>query len=219
MGRVKNSPEERHAIMAAYIDAAADMIREDGIESVSIRKVSARAGFSSATLYLYFSGLDELVSLASVSYLRAYVAELSKKEDRMSTPQDAYNLTWEVFCMHTFAHPAIFRHLFFETHGNDLSEIVKSYYSVFPRELDQVSGTMLSMLMSGDLHARNARVLKPYAEQLGLSDEEADLANDMTVSFYHGLLMDACDENMTSSKVKKFTERLLNGSHFILRDK
>lgn len=218
MGRLKNSPEERNAIMASYINAATEMIDEGGIESVSIRKVSARAGFSSATMYLYFEGLDELIALASIGYLRDYVGELSKYEMEAESPRDTYYRTWEVFAKHTFTRPSIFMHLFFELHSKPLGDIVKEYYSIFPHELDQVSGTMLSMLMAGDMSVRNMRILAPYAESLNMDEKATELANEITVSYYHALLSSAYAKEMTPAEVDNLVAHFVEGAHFILKD-
>ena len=65
MGRTKYSNEERRTIVATFIQAAQNIIDTDGLESVSIRRVSSEAGYSSATLYLYFSDASELTLMES----------------------------------------------------------------------------------------------------------------------------------------------------------
>lgn len=44
-------------------ETAAEMIREGGVESVSVRKVAEKAGYSLGTLYNHFSNLDDLLWL------------------------------------------------------------------------------------------------------------------------------------------------------------
>lgn len=216
MGRVKNTPEERNAITAAFIDAATEMVAEDGIDSISIRKVSAKAGYSSATMYLYFDGLDELATLASIGYLREYVSELSKKLEKTSGAEQVYLQIWETFGKYSFSNAPVFDHLFFGRHTKPLDEIVKGYYSIFPHELDKVNGATLSMLMAGDLRTRNMRTLKPYAAELGLSDEKTTLVNDLVISYFHTLLGDACEQKMTAKKVKEYTARMIEANSFLL---
>lgn len=37
-----------------FVDATAEIIEEEGVENVTIRKVADRAGYNSATIYNYF---------------------------------------------------------------------------------------------------------------------------------------------------------------------
>ncbi len=43
-----------------YIIKANELIKRDGIENISIRKIARELGCSSASLYRYFANLDEL---------------------------------------------------------------------------------------------------------------------------------------------------------------
>lgn len=196
MGRTKYTAEERKAIIADFIEAAAEIIDEEGIDSVSIRKVSARAGFSSATLYLYFQDLDELCALASIGYLEEYCHSLVESERPGEDPVQTYLRTWEQFCRAAFRRPEVFRHLFFDRHTASLDEIAKRYYSIYPDQLDRISGPVLSMVLTGDLYARNLKVLMPCAADLGIDGARVYLVNDVTVSYFHTCLDRICDDDL-----------------------
>ena len=45
----------RQQTMGYFINAALEIIEEEGIDSLSIRKTAEKAGYNSATLYHYFS--------------------------------------------------------------------------------------------------------------------------------------------------------------------
>ncbi len=49
--------------MTYFIDATNEIIENEGIESVTIRKVANLAGYNSATIYNYFENLDHLIFL------------------------------------------------------------------------------------------------------------------------------------------------------------
>lgn len=53
---------QKKRMMHYFIDAAVQIIDEEGIDGVSIRKVADIAGYNSATLYNYFDDLPHLVS-------------------------------------------------------------------------------------------------------------------------------------------------------------
>ena len=70
-----NREEKRKRIMSYFINATIELMEEEGIENLSIRKVADRAGYNSATLYHYFSNLDELELFASIKCLDEYMKE------------------------------------------------------------------------------------------------------------------------------------------------
>lgn len=77
---------QRKRTMTFFIDAAREIIEDEGIKGITIRKVADKAGFNSATLYNYFENLDHLVFLAAMRYIKDYVHALPKyiKEARNS---------------------------------------------------------------------------------------------------------------------------------------
>ena len=74
MGRMKYTEEERSRIMISFIQATRKIIDTEGIDQVSIRKIANQTGMNSATMYLYFSNADVLITIASMSYLEKHEA-------------------------------------------------------------------------------------------------------------------------------------------------
>ena len=136
MGRTKYTPETRNAVMASFVTAMKGIIDELGVEGASIRRVSMATGYSSATLYLYFEDMNELVTMSLVSYLSDYVSDVVKSTPENEPPQEAYRRTWLMFCKHAFSHPAMFLNLFYGPQANKLDLIAKKYYELFPQELE-----------------------------------------------------------------------------------
>lgn len=216
MSRAKYSPEKQRAIMATFIEAAKEIINEKGIDSVSIRNVASRAGYSSATMYLYFDDISQLIALASIGYLRDYTAEISVGMNEIEDSKEQYLYTWEAFCHHSLKKAPIFMRLFFSGKKNFLDDIVKKYYSIFPHELDNISSQALSMLMAGDLYSRNYNILKVYAKDAGFSDHKTQIINDMTVCYYRSYLEKACEENPDEEKINEMTAQFLEGISYLL---
>ena len=79
-----NRQEKRKRIMSYFINATIELMEKEGIENLTIRKVAEQAKYNSATLYHYFSNLDELELFASVKCLDEYMQE-TLIQDRKST--------------------------------------------------------------------------------------------------------------------------------------
>lgn len=219
MGRTKYSPEARDAIMASFVTVTKDIIETHGLKAVSIRRISSKIGYSSATLYLYFEDIDELVTMSLISYLNAYVHDIiDSTPDGDESSEDMYRRTWKLFCEHAFSNPLVFTELYFGSKRDTLSDIAKKYYELFPNELEKASGIMLDMLSQGNLFERNRVVIASLANKIGLSDHELDIANDLTISYFHHFLDIAAAEHPDKERRGELTDQFLEGAFFVLRD-
>ncbi len=219
MGRTKYSPEARDAIMASFVSVTKDIIETHGLDAISIRRISSKIGYSSATLYLYFEDVNELVTMSLISYLNAYVQDIIETTpDGYETPEDTYRRTWKLFCEHAFSNPQVFTELYFGSKRDNLGEIANKYYELFPDELENATGVMLDMLKQGNLFERNRVVIASLASKIGLDDHELDIANDLTISYFHHFLDIASAEHPDRQRRDELTEQFLEGAFFVLHD-
>lgn len=216
MGRTRYSNEERRTIVATFIQAAQNIIDTDDLENVSIRRVSSEAGYSSATLYLYFSDVSELTLMACVTYLEQYAHELGPIIEKTTDHHEAYVREWEVFCRHAFKKPQVFYHLFFSEHASSLDDIVKEYYSIYPMMLESATGSTCSLLLMGDLRSRALKALAPYGADLDMGGDEMRLIVDLTVCYLRQLLETACDRPVTAESVNQNTAAFMRAVNFLL---
>ena len=208
MGRTKYTEAERDQIMIAFIKAAREIIDMEGIEKVSIRKIATLTGMNSATLYLYFPNADVLVTMASMSYLEKYCRTLAADMPSMKTPRQALVHTWDVFAQYAFEYPEIFQHLFYTEHTVPLVQIVDDYYHLFPEQLDNIGGAVREMLHAGSLNERGWQVFNPAAEECGMPEEDAIIANDMLVSYFRSLLEERCKNSNGMLQKEKLIKQL-----------
>ena len=217
MGRAKYSPEARNAIMAAFVKATKKVIDEEGIEAASIRRVSTTAGYSSATLYLYFEDMSELVAVSLISYLSEYVRDTIESTPENESPEEQYRRTWVLFCKHAFARPSLFLNLYYGPQSDNLDVIAEKYYELFPGELERATGDMFEMLKRGNLRERNRVILESFAGNLGLTEHETILANDLTIAYFHSFLLDAKEHDYSKKELDKLVDRFMEGAFFVLR--
>lgn len=216
MGRVKYSEVERDKIISTFISAAREIIETEGIDKLSIRRVASFTGYSSATIYLYFPNADALVTLACMSYLEKYCRAIAADMDKMQTNYDAHMHTWEVFARHAFDNPEIFYHLFYTPHTVPLRETVDSYYKLYPHQLDDIQGPVYEMLLGGTLEERCMKVLWPLAQERGISEEDCEMINDISICYFRKLLEscfkvndDGCGKACRLAKLVKCLEFLV----------
>ena len=119
--------------MSYFINATIELMEKEGIENLTIRKVAEQAKYNSATLYHYFSNLDELELFASVKCLDEYMQETLIHKAEGKDFQEWYLGQWRCFCRHSFQRPRIYNFLFFSPEGTqNLNEVFRRYYEIYP---------------------------------------------------------------------------------------
>lgn len=188
MARHPYSPEERRQIFARFIAAANQIMEDKGADGVTIRQVAELAGYKSSTLYHYFTDLDHLIMYASMKYLREYNRRLALYIRELKDPYLRFCSIWEFFCDSAFRHPEAFYRLFFGRYRNDLEEVIRVYYEIFPDELGEMDDVVLDMLHHGSILKRNMSVLKPLVDSGMVPADQADIWNEIIVHCFQVLL-------------------------------
>ena len=191
-GKSESVPGQRYHSMAHFIQVAIQIIQEEGLNALSIRKVAQRAGYNSATLYYYFSNFEELCIFSCMHLVDKYAKELQNYLAQARTPLEKYLKIWECFCIYSFRNPDEFWLLFFKhlEDGEKISQYFKEYYLIFPENWTDEVREYEEILTSGDLYEREylslVKSLGSMADRL--SEEEIYKINEMNILIYRGML-------------------------------
>ncbi len=214
MGRPAMSAETIKNNKISIISAAMDMIRENGIQSVSARSLGTRIGMNSALIYRYFKDIDEVVLFACIHVLQEYTQEMAEASRTFETAEkdvsdlDIYMLSWTLFCKHAFGNPEEYNILFFSKHSIGLSKAISEYYELFPHDRSDEDDIILEgMYRTSNLRNRNLILLIPILESRK-SEQEIILINDLTVSYFFALLVQLINHE-TGVTAESQTSRML----------
>ena len=174
--------------MNYFIEAASQIIEEEGLEAVTIRKVADIAGYNSATLYNYFENLDHLIFFSQLKHLKIYVVHLSDYVRDAKNALEKYFLIWEFFCYHSYQEPLVFHTLFFEKFKQPLRHMMEEYYTLFPEESEGISEDIEPMVMNQDLYKRNMSLLVNCMNEGLLREDHLEGLNEMSLLVYQGML-------------------------------
>lgn len=188
MARTKYSEDQRDKIAIKFIAAAREIIETEGVSAVTVRKVATIVGCNSAKLYFYFEDLDELVTMASMSYLEKYTRTLVSDLDNLDDNCEIFLHTWEVFCFYAFNNPTMFYQIFFVDHTVPLENMISEYYRLFPYQLNQIDQRIHDMLFSGTLLERNRDALQLLVDNKTINIENIELINELMLTYFYGLL-------------------------------
>jgi AcrR family transcriptional regulator len=177
-----------------FIEATEQIIREEGVSGVTIRKVSKLAGYNSATTYNYFDSLEHLITFASLKFMKPYTNALALNVNNEMNSLERYIRVFNIFAHYTFSSPEIFYNLFYGKYGYDLADIIKEYYEIYPEELSGNSGDVLDMLFSGNIFERERHITQRIYLDGFIGKEDADRLVDISICCHEFLLHQMCQE-------------------------
>ena len=96
-----------------FLDAAKEMIINEGVESVSVRKIADVAGYSYATLYNYFQDLNELLWCLKQDMINDLVELLQKKMSDVSLDSDGIKRLFNIYISYYIENPNVFKFFYF----------------------------------------------------------------------------------------------------------
>lgn len=90
MGRRKKEPKSVHRNNITF--AAQMLFMEKGIEASSMDDIAKAAGYSKATLYVYFKNKEEIIGVLVLESMKKLYAYLSAALEQKETTKDRYDL-------------------------------------------------------------------------------------------------------------------------------
>ncbi len=172
---------KRKRIAILFIQCAEQLLREDGINNLSIRKLADTTGYSSATLYSYFEDLDELILYASFKYRREYLKRVAKEISDDMTSLEQYRRIYQIFNEYSFRDPKIYMNMYFGKHSSRIKTVMKEYYHLFPEEFVAPTDLIRTLLLQGSLIDCDKITTRKLAEDGFIRPENADRVAEIMV--------------------------------------
>ncbi|EGT3748507.1 TPA: TetR/AcrR family transcriptional regulator [Clostridioides difficile] len=183
-----NKELQKKRILMYFIEAAQNIMENEGIENITLRNVADMAGYNSSTLYKYFKNLDHLISFASIKYFKDYNLNISRCIENVNDEYKKYIIMWKLFCKHSFDNAQAFYQVFFNLSSDELSYITKQYYDMFPEDLG-IHDSDISLMITGEsIKERNKILLNNLVDTGYIPAKDLDIINDIIISFYQNLL-------------------------------
>lgn len=211
--RLSNRMIQKRRMYQIFIDATIDIIDNEGIDNVTIRKVADKAGYNSATIYNYFKNLDELKFFSVMSYMQKYLETLSYTHEEFKDPISQYKYVWEVFALQAFQYPTYFKIIFFKQIYEDIEPVLKEYYELFPEsipgDVNIQKEVIEDMLRKGDISSRSMVLMKDIIDAGLINEEEGKLVDSMTIRLFKSLLDEVENkEELKEEYLEKFKKYL-----------
>ena len=200
---------QKRRIMGYFIEAATQIIDEEGIEGITTRKVADIAGYNISTMYNYFENLDHLIFFALLKHLKDYLLHLKDYIKDAKNAQERYFLIWELFCSQSFKQPWVYDTLFFRQFSTPYNHMMPEYYSLFPEEMADFGNELHPMLLNPNLSQRNMVLLKNCSMEGFLKEEVLEELNEMTLLIYQSMLQRILNKQVEYTS-EEATSRTIN---------
>ena len=179
---------KKRRVMMYFIEATQELILNEGIENLSIKKIADTAGYNTATIYNYFEDLEELILYSSIDYLKIYLKDLKSEINSNMKAIEMYETIYKVFVHHSFEKPEIFHTLFFGKYSYKPEKIIKKYYEIFPDDITGQTDITKSVLVEGNIHNRDLPVIKQMIKEGSILEEEAPYIMEAIVRIHQSYL-------------------------------
>ena len=147
MGRRKKEPESVHRERIA--SAASTLFMEKSITETSMDDIAKAAGYSKATLYVYFQNKEEIISVLVLKSMKKLYHYISSALEQKKNTKARYELICRGLVQYQEEFPFYFRLALDKINidladGNSLSEDAKTY-----QVGEAINKAMLDFLISG----------------------------------------------------------------------
>ncbi len=200
----------KRRVMTYFIEAADEIIKEEGISGITIRKVADKAGFNSATIYNYFENLDHLILFAAMKHIKEYALALPKYLYNVDNALDRFIKVWECFCYYSFKEPEIYYAIFFANLDKDLSEYIGEYYNLFPEEIGVQPKEVSTMLLRHNIYDRGMALVDECVKEGFIREEDAETINEMCTLIYEGILQKVIKNKIDTDKAMEKTMKYIH---------
>ncbi len=187
------------------IKATYDLIWEQGIEGITIRKISSRLSLSSAALYRHFDNLSELLTYACIKFLEPCIEDYKLIELNTDNPLDISLRMWSTLAKRSFYTPQIFSALFLSPYRAKLPEIIQDYYCIFAQDVFNVEETLHYMQILAHIFFQNRAYLQ-LCPPLS-SEKSIDTLSDLTFYTYSGMLAILAQKEYPVAEVEEMLEK------------
>lgn len=198
--KLDNKEIQRSRMWRYFIDAATEVIEEDGIDHVTVRKIADKAGFTSSTLYNYFKDLSHLKFFTSMRYTANYLEELPSYLEKGDNTVESWLYVWECFCKHSFENPKIYSVLFMDNLGGIPEDMLERYYRIYKNDLMGIPDEIKDIIVEQSFSKRSALYIQSAVDEGFIEQKDVDYISDVTLLIWKGMMSSVINYRRDYSK-------------------
>ena len=193
-----------------FLNVTYEILNEEGVAGVSIRRLAKEVGCTSTVIYRYFDNVEHLIIMASVRYLERYIADFKRYTKEIRNPLELNLTLWERFDTYALEKVDVFEMLFFGKYKESLVDIIYEYYELFSEKFENMDGLLVSVVFNGNIRERDYIMYRRAASMGYIELDAAEKLSYMDAYMFHGLLMEykfcKLEKEEIEMNAKKFTD-------------
>jgi AcrR family transcriptional regulator len=115
MGIAERREREKEALRTLILEAARDILSEEGLDALSMRAIADRIEYSPATIYLYFRDKDELIRevvMAGFQRMHEYMRDGLHEAGEVASSTEEFAILGQAYARFALENTAYFRVMF-----------------------------------------------------------------------------------------------------------
>lgn len=186
-----------------------EILQNNGIESVKIRRVATEAGCTSTVIYKHFKDLDHLITFASIRLLEDYIRDFRQVMNEPASILDRNIWLWERFSSYAFRNIPLFELLFWGRYRDKVGDMFFEYQQMFLDEMPDFDALSASVLFNGSLQDREYIMLRRAAAAGCIPPELAADLSELIACLFHGVLMEYRDSYKQPGQAQKGADQFM----------
>ena len=195
-----------------YVELASRIIKEEGVGAVSIRRMAAELGCSSASMYRYFDNLDELLFYAQLDALNEYILDLSIREHFIIFLQRLSQVPVDIAVEHGLKGFRVAESL--GCIGTPYAEMYIPYVLpfLFPDAIIRVSPMIKEMLEIPGYYDRDYYVCRRIVKEGKITEENARRLNHILCTLFLGYFKFVQEHGVEPETIPGLVDRFISES-------
>lgn len=204
----KRKEIQRARMWRYFIDAATEVLEEEGIDHFTVRKIADKAGFTSSTLYNYFKDLSHLKFFTAMRFTSDYLEELPSYLEKGNNTVESWLYSWECFCKHSFEKPEIYSVIFMDNLGNIPEDMLEEYYQIYESDLIGLPDQIKSIITEHSFAKRSALFIQGAVEEGFMEQKNIAYISDVTLLIWKGMMSSVLNRRRDYSKEEAIQQTL-----------
>lgn len=175
-------------IIKIFVSSTIDIIKNEGIDQVTVRKVAKISGYNASNIYNYFDNNRQLIFFASINFMKEYFHEIEKNIQNDQDPLNEYIQLWKVFCRYSYHNPKIYYSIFGENIDESPQVLIEKYFKLYPENFKYSPAEYLPVLTDSFSKNNITKPLEKCIKNGYFSVAEAEKIDEVNMLFYQGML-------------------------------
>lgn len=194
----RNKEIQRNRTIQYFIEAARRIVDEEGIDALTIRKISDIAGYNSATMYNYFESLDHLKFYTALTYLNEYISAISKHIDANSDSLEVYKQVWKCYAHYAFEQNDLYYAILYSELEDDIEYYLDEFYEIYPFDKSQLPKSVQNILSDSLLFSKTKYLTNACIKDGYFNIKDGYMIDNLITAAFESFVV-----NIRKKKIKK----------------